>query len=757
MARFAALFLAVLGGASSAHAAARGGASDADALRFAFSGSTDAAAFAKSLKESTGLVWSIVSAKTDTEAVKMVLDGNAEIAFPDSSAMLGVEKSLQGLVAEVTDVNGRTYYVASAYVKKGSGINTFADLKGKRSCHTGLQKSAGTYMPIGYGVRNGFIENHQESLAGTIRNYFTAGSCAAPALCGICKTLKTDGECTAEDPYSDYDGALQCLSEGAGDVAFVRDTTPMTECGGTDKKPWCLALDQYIKVTEFGNVPAHAIVSKPGAITDGAASAIKKGLTGLNASSNAVSLAFFGKNVQTFKEIPTAEVHMRDYSTNLGCVPEIEKFMGLSTPLPCAADKNPSTAPGQTAGARTGTAESPVRWAYPGQGQAAEVKELLQAKTGLIFQVVAAKNDQDAVAKVVAGEADLAAPDTVAAVQKMLQLEFVLAETLGSGRSYYNAVSYVRKDSGITSVDQLKGKKSCHTGFAKSAGMYVPIGHMIRTGKVEVKGNLKETVRSHFSAGQCAIPELCSACQANKTDGTCTTADQYSNYGGALRCLSEGAGDVAFAKDSTWDDICNVATKPSWCLDKSAYVALDTTGKVPSHPVVTKPGAIDVAALEKIKAAFEKITPSTDLDKRFLKLVAEGGAQGYARGTTLQAHTAEYMENLACIPDASNLLSINSMPSCQKTSTGSSGASSSQTSATGSSNDDYNATTRSIAVAALVLVLLAIVFMPIAMFFIARRQALKWAAQSQMQHQRQKDVDSESFNGQQNIPLNGRA
>jgi hypothetical protein len=45
----------------------------------------------------------------------------------------------------------------------------------------------------------------------------------------------------------------------------------------------------------------------------------------------------------------------------------------------------------------------------------------------------------------------------------------------GDGRTSYTAQAYVRANSGINSFAQLKGKRACHTGFLKSAGMYVTL------------------------------------------------------------------------------------------------------------------------------------------------------------------------------------------------------------------------------------------------------------------------------------------
>lgn len=126
---------------------------------------------------------------------------------PAPSSPLHREDQLQ-TVGVMVNADGRTFYTAQAYVLNNSTIRTFADLQGKKSCHTGFSKSAGMYAPIGFGVQNGFIQT-KGTLLETVASFFEA-SCAAPEMCDICKDSKIDGQC-AKDTYSDYDGALQCL------------------------------------------------------------------------------------------------------------------------------------------------------------------------------------------------------------------------------------------------------------------------------------------------------------------------------------------------------------------------------------------------------------------------------------------------------------------------------------------------------------------------------------------------------------------
>ena len=139
-------------------------------------------------------------------------------------------------------------------------------------------------------------------------------------------------------------------------------------------------------------------------------------------------------------------------------------------------------------------------------------------------------------------------------------LAAMAADLKSDGRTHYNAHAWVLADSDIaaahldddSSTDPfalLQGKTSCHTGWLKSAGMLLPMGYLIGNGYADVVGDpddvasLRDTIFGFFS-DDASIPD----------SGT-----PYYGYGGAVKCLSEGVGHVAFAKDST----CLLYTSPS--------------------------------------------------------------------------------------------------------------------------------------------------------------------------------------------------
>ena len=198
------------------------------------------------------------------------------------------------------------------------------------------------------------------------------------------------------------------------------------------------------------------------------------------------------------------------------------------------------------------------------------------------------------------GNADIAFMDGGAArvAWKQYGLATMAADKKSDGRTYYNAHAWVHKDSEMAaahldddeSTDPLallEGKTSCHTGWLKSAGMLLPMGYLISNEYAEVVGDeddiesLRDTIHAFFNE-DASIPE----------SGT-----TYYGYSGAVKCLSEGVGDVAFAKDSTVDGYCgneDAADNEDWCLPRDEYIALPAFGQAPSHPVMYNPEKLNV-------------------------------------------------------------------------------------------------------------------------------------------------------------------
>ena len=192
------------------------------------------------------------------------------------------------------------------------------------------------------------------------------------------------------------------------------------------------------------------------------------------------------------------------------------------------------------------------------------------------------------------GNADIAFMDGAAAWIGWQQygLDALAADQKSDGRTYYDAHAVVLKDSemAIASLDSddstdpfslLAGKTSCHTGWLKSAGMLLPMGHLIGNGYANVIGDsddiesVRSTILNYFSE-DASIPD----------SGT-----PYYSYSGALRCLSEGVRRRSLSSRTqqlpptvqtqmrrTNEDWCLASKKSMFCLPSYGSSAI-----TPSH------------------------------------------------------------------------------------------------------------------------------------------------------------------------------
>ena len=220
--------------------------------------------------------------------------GNADIAFMDgAAAWVGWQQyGLDALAADQKS-DGRTYYNAHAVVLKDSEMavahldgddstDPFALLAGKTSCHTGWLKSAGMLLPMGFLIGNGYANvigdpNDIESLRSTVLNFFSEDS-----------SIPDSGT-----PYYSYSGAVKCLTEGAGDVAFAKDSTISSYCGNTDtseNEDWCLPEDDYVLLPSYGAAPSHPVMYNPELLDSALIATIQDALVGMKDSEEGQSV-----------------------------------------------------------------------------------------------------------------------------------------------------------------------------------------------------------------------------------------------------------------------------------------------------------------------------------------------------------------------------------------------------------------------------------------------------------------------------------
>ena len=550
--------------------------------------------FADYLQEKLNAPVELYAVDSEGASIEALRFGHADIAFMDGgSAWVGWQQYDLAVLASETKPDGRTWYGARGIVRAGSDIaeahldddiytDPFSMFQGKTSCHTGWLKSAGMLLPMGYLIGNGYANvigdpNTVESMRNTIYAFFNEDA-----------SIPDTG-----DTYYSYKGALRCLSEDRGDIAFVADTTLDYYCvDRAESNTWCLDETEYVELPLFGRAPGHPVMYNPGTMSDEKADIVRKVLVDMeNNDEGQDILDEIINSPGGIVDVGTTEDHLGTYSAAIRNIPGIQAYYGGKYGV------NTSVSP----------TKDPIVIAYEVRDTYENIDanpqifaDRLAKKLGVGVELYDVSSEGAIIEALRFGHADIGFMDGGAAWVgwKEYGLSALAADLKPDGRSWYGAQAYVRADSDMAqaflddddSTDPFalfEGKTSCHTGWLKSAGMLLPMGYLIGNGYAEVIGDpndvasLRDTIYNFFNE-DASIPD---------------SGDFYYSYEGALRCLSEDRGDIAFIADTTYDYNC-VQKQRNWCLENedgsSGYVALPLFGKAPSHPVMYNPEMMDM-------------------------------------------------------------------------------------------------------------------------------------------------------------------
>uniref|UniRef100_A0A3B3SKD8 Serotransferrin n=1 Tax=Paramormyrops kingsleyae TaxID=1676925 RepID=A0A3B3SKD8_9TELE len=519
------------------------------------------------------------------ECITAIKEGQADAITLDGGDIYkaGLKNyDLHPIIAE--DYGKETCYYAVAVVKKTSSFGLH-ELKGKKTCHTGLNKSAGWNIPIGKLVSKGYIAwKGQEDvpLEKVVSEFFSA-SCVPGATPGsnLCKLCKGDCSRSHNEPYYDYSGAFQCLKDDAGEVAFVKHlTVPSSEkadyellCEDGSRK----SIDDY-KTCHLSRVPAHAVVSRKDVEL---ADNIWESLQHTGDFKLFSSEAYEGKDLM-----------FKDSTVQLVRVPNItDSFLYLGA-------EYMSTIRSLKKEVKTNS----IRWCAVGHAETVKCDQWNSQDVDAKIECQQGRSVEDCLKKIMVCKVGRGY-DGCHWRAAVMMCRSLLTETAAS----YFAVAVVKKGSGLTWTT-LRGKKSCHTGLDRTAGWNIPMGLL--------HNNSKECDFSKYFSQSCAPgadPEssLCALCvgdgnQINDPVYKCKprAEEQFYGYAGAFRCLVKGGGDVAFIKHTTVQENSD-GNGDSWAKDvrSTDYELLcpsDVTAplsdfkschlaEVPAHVVVTRP------------------------------------------------------------------------------------------------------------------------------------------------------------------------
>lgn len=194
-----------------------------------------------STNTNASVILECILAEDKYECFKFIFEDKADLMVADAGEIYTAGKFYNLLPISTEIYNGGpnqpsySDHYSVAVVKRGSGM-TLASLKGANSCHGGVGTSSGWNIPISTLIEKQLLEivdcnNHVKAAT----NFFNK-MCAPDALniqfnptgdnptsaCDLCRGRIGEDFCTNQDPYAGNIGALYCLIDGGGDVAFVR-------------------------------------------------------------------------------------------------------------------------------------------------------------------------------------------------------------------------------------------------------------------------------------------------------------------------------------------------------------------------------------------------------------------------------------------------------------------------------------------------------------------------------------------------------
>ncbi len=269
---------------------------------------------AAAIEQATGRQTRLYLVENTELALQAVSAGQADAAFVDGAAgWFAWQRFGLAVAATSLESDGRPYYIASAWVVNSSSYQAVADLRGADSCHTGLLKSAGTFMPLGWLIGNGYVSrvgsDEVTSIVPTLDAFF--GTVTMPA---------SDAE-----TYGNYAGALRCLSDGTGDVAFGKDTTPASFCAGAAPQSWCLPVNDYRKLVEFGRVPSHPVMV--GDMPEAKRTDLVRGLIALSKTPEGSQILQQVLGTKGIVAIESTEAHLGEFAEAVQHVPGMSRYV----------------------------------------------------------------------------------------------------------------------------------------------------------------------------------------------------------------------------------------------------------------------------------------------------------------------------------------------------------------------------------------------------------------------------------------------
>ncbi|XP_063381621.1 transferrin isoform X2 [Cydia fagiglandana] len=460
-------------------------------------------------------------------------------------------------------------YQAVIVVHKDLPINNLDQLKGLKSCHTGVNRNVGYKIPLTMLMKRSVFPkmndvnfSPKENELRAFSSFFTkscivgkwspdqktnsAWKAQYSQLCALCEHPEI---CDYPDNFSGYEGALRCLAHNGGQVAFTK----------------------VIYVRKFfglpvGTIPASQSSENPDEFAylcaDGSKVPIREkacswaarpwqGLVGHNDVT--ASLTPLREKIKQLAAAGAATKPLPDWFANV---------LGLSETIHHLADYIP-IAPAT----------------YLKKANYTEVIEKGHGAPEAIFRLCVTSNvalakcrtmstfafsrdirprldctqeasEADCLKSVQENGSELAAVDDmkVAHAAKKYNLHPVFHEVYGEDKKPKYAVAVVKKSSSFQKMEDLRGKRSCHDPHGSFSGLDAPLYYLINKGLITPDDCVKK-IGNFFSGGSC-LPGVDKVENNPKGDDVTLLKKQCPADKSPLTCLKDDHGDVAFVSST---------------------------------------------------------------------------------------------------------------------------------------------------------------------------------------------------------------
>ncbi|XP_076759575.1 transferrin 1 [Xylocopa sonorina] len=470
-------------------------------------------------------------------------------------------------------------YEAVAVIHKDLPITNVQGLRGLRSCHTGVGRNVGYKIPITKLTSMGVLQNlhnpeysARENELRALSTLFSKGCLVGtwspdPAInrrlketysnmCALCEKPEV---CDYPDIYSGYEGALRCLVHNGGQVAWtkviyvkrffglpvgVSPAVPTTE-NPADYRYFCpdgskVPIDATTKPCTWAARPWQGYMTNGGV---GDVQAVQKELTDL------------GKLGEEEKAEWWKDIMLLD-----------EKTLAVAAPPVLPETHLKDAKYWDVVERNSGAGNKTARWCVSSQVALDKCNALAKASYSREvrpkLECMLGKDQNDCLKSIKEGNSDLTVLEggSVERASKEYNAYPLIAESYGPGSTNLSerpAVAVVKKSASIKKLEDLRGKKSCHSGYKGDfAGWAAPV-HALKQKKLI---NSEDDMSTFFSAscapGAPVDSKLCQQCVgtlaanddkvAAQTKCKPNDAEAYRGGGGALACLMAGKGDVAF-------------------------------------------------------------------------------------------------------------------------------------------------------------------------------------------------------------------